>query len=290
MPDAGTPPMDMPFSGGAEKPVRLSGKFCRKCGGPIAENGKRCTVCGKKSSAAGFVIPLTILIVLFLGAAALNVWQYPEPGRLNGIIAGREPENAEPEESVSAPEREAGEEAGIGDLNTQFEEKDAVIEDLNAQDAEKDAAIADLTAQLAEKDDAIADLTAQPAEKDDALRSLMKDSVGKTDAKPYNTLISALQANDLGYAAKNFQVDKSILILKRSEASKKLVLTAFWPDGGSVDFSFSDSSVASLSFDDHNRSTSTTLTVMPKSEGVTAVTFTNDVDSSTLSVIVIVIP
>lgn len=97
-----------------------------------------------------------------------------------------------------------------------------------------------------------------------------------------------LAIGNIGYAAYNFKADESVIVVHKGQENRKFTLTAYWSNGGSVSVSYS-SLAARVSFDNEEWSYSTTMTVDPYSEGVTVVTFKNDVDSATFKILIIVL-
>lgn len=72
-----------------------------------------------------------------------------------------------------------------------------------------------------------------------------------------------------------------------NERNRKFTLTANWSTGGTVSVGYSGKAAA-VFFDNDSWTTSTEMTIFPLQEGVTAVTFINDVDSKTFKVLIIV--
>lgn len=106
-------------------------------------------------------------------------------------------------------------------------------------------------------------------------------------SKLYDSIVSGMKSGNAGYAASNFFASDSVIIVGKNETNRKFKLTANWSNGGSVYVDYS-SNAAWVSFDKSEWSTSTQMTVHPKSEGVTIVTFSNSVDSRTFKVLIIV--
>ena len=103
----------------------------------------------------------------------------------------------------------------------------------------------------------------------------------------YDTICRELSYGNIGYAANNFRVNESVIVVDKNETDRKFTLTANWTNGGNVSVSYSGYS-AKVSFDNDSWTTSTKMTVKPKSEGITVVKFSNDVDSRTFKMIIIV--
>ena len=68
---------------------------------------------------------------------------------------------------------------------------------------------------------------------------------------------------------------------------RSFTLTAHWSAGGTVETTYSGSS-ALVSFDEDSWYSSTGITITPMRKGITAVTFSNSVDSNTFKVLIIV--
>ena len=107
------------------------------------------------------------------------------------------------------------------------------------------------------------------------------------DSDHYNEIIRYAKNEDFGYAASNFRASTGVIVVDKDDDDYKFTLTANWTYGGTVEVDYS-SSAAWVEFDKNDWSTSTTMTVIPNYEGVCVVTFSNDVDSKTFSVLIIV--
>ncbi len=120
-----------------------------------------------------------------------------------------------------------------------------------------------------------------------SLKSQTENNNDKAEA--YDDLISALSYGNIGYASSNFQSSESVIVVKKTEQNRKFILTANWPNGGTVDTSYSPTfPTAYVSFDNDEWDTSTTMTVEPVRAGITTVTFSNDVDGRVFKVIIVV--
>ena len=82
---------------------------------------------------------------------------------------------------------------------------------------------------------------------------------------------------------------ESVIVVDKNQKGRKFTLVANWPNGGSVS-ALEDSFFGSarVYFDEDHWNTSTTMTVVPRFEGITTVNFSNDVDSDTFKMIIIV--
>ncbi len=121
-----------------------------------------------------------------------------------------------------------------------------------------------------------------------SLNAMVTENAKK--AKDYDDLLSALCCNNLGYAASNFQSSESVIVVGKNQKMRKFTLTAYWSKGGTVSVSYSPNikKTATVEFDNEKWDHSTTMTVIPMSAGITTVTFSNNVDSKSFQVIIIV--
>lgn len=103
----------------------------------------------------------------------------------------------------------------------------------------------------------------------------------------FDTICKELSTGNIGYAASNFKASESVIVVDKNETNRKFTLTANWTNGGTVSTDYSGYS-AWVNFDNDSWTTSTKITIEPWQEGVTAVTFSNDVDSKTFKVLIIV--
>lgn len=112
----------------------------------------------------------------------------------------------------------------------------------------------------------------------------------ETKAAAYDDMIDALSDGNLGYAASNFNVSESVVVVRKNQTDRKVTLTAYWYDGGLVSLSYSPSfsRSATVSFDEETWDSTTKLSIIPNHEGVTTVTFSNDQDSKTFEMVIIV--
>lgn len=119
--------------------------------------------------------------------------------------------------------------------------------------------------------------------------SSLKSTIALLEKKSsyFDTVCKELSSGNIGYAASNFRASESVIVVDKNETNRKFTLTANWTSGGTVSVAYSDYA-AIVSFDNNSWTTSTKMTIEPWHEGVTAVTFSNDVDSKTFKVLIIV--
>ena len=103
----------------------------------------------------------------------------------------------------------------------------------------------------------------------------------------FDTICKELSTGNIGYAASNFKASESVIVVDKNETNRKFTLTANWTNGGLVDIDYSGMA-AFVSFDNDSWTTTTKMTIEPWQEGVTAVTFSNNVDSKTFKILIIV--
>lgn len=159
-----------------------------------------------------------------------------------------------------------------------------------AKENENVAIIAELKNQNTTLNDEI-------TQKDDRLSSdkseiiKLKNEISSLEdtAELYREIVNVVKYRNLGYAAENFNTYESIVVVNKHEQNKKITLTAYWTNGGTVSVNYDTYYPAtSVSFDQHNWTTSTKMTVQPNYSGITVVTFSNDVNNQTFDVIIIV--
>lgn len=144
------------------------------------------------------------------------------------------------------------------------------------------AIVSDLEQQIKTKDSTI-------STQKSTIATQKSEIVGLEDkAEYYDEICSFLSRGNIGYAADNFKSSDSIILVKKGETNHKFTLTAYWSNGGTVSTSYSSFLVAGVSYDNDNWSRSTTMTINPRTEGINVVTFTNDIDSKTFKIMIIV--
>lgn len=104
----------------------------------------------------------------------------------------------------------------------------------------------------------------------------------------FDELCEELSEGNIGYATSSFRASESIILVHENEINRKFTLIANWVNGGMVLVDYS-SMCARVSFDNDSWSTSTTITIEPRYQGITSVTFSNSVDSNEFKVIIIVV-
>ena len=163
-----------------------------------------------------------------------------------------------------------------------LEDKNDAIKAKNAQLNTKDETISNLEEKVKEKDKQITELKTK-------ISSFSgEQSKYQNEAKRYEELCKALDTTSLGYSSSNFKTSDGVIVVKKSQTNRKFKLTANWSNGGTVNVSYSGDRCAEVSFDNESWITSTTMTVIPKSEGITTVTFSNDVNSLTFKMVIVV--
>lgn len=155
----------------------------------------------------------------------------------------------------------------IGYQNT-IENNTSTISDLEQQIKSKDATISTQKSTISTQKSKITEL--------------------EVKADYYDDIHDFLSNGNIGYAADNFKSSDSIVLVGKTEKNRKITLTAYWNSGGTVATSNSSFLTAGISFDNDNWSRTTTMTINPRSEGVSIITFTNDVDAKTFKIMIIV--
>lgn len=146
----------------------------------------------------------------------------------------------------------------------------------------------DIKAEISELNSTISDQKDTIAEQKKTISS-QKTTISSLTKKAgyYDDICDELSSGDIGFAANNFKSDQSVIVVRKNEKNRKFTLTANWSSGGNVSVDYS-SYAAYVEFDNESWYTSTTMTVVPQSVGVTVVTFTNDVTSDRFKVLIIV--
>lgn len=150
------------------------------------------------------------------------------------------------------------------------------------------AEISELNSTISSQKDTIADQKKTISSQKNTISS-QKTTISTLTKKAgyYDDICDELDSGDIGFAANNFKSDQSILIVRKNEKNRKFTLTANWSNGGTVSVDYS-SYAAYVEFDSDSWYTSTTMTVVPRSVGVTVVTFTNNVNSDRFKILIIV--
>ncbi len=131
-------------------------------------------------------------------------------------------------------------------------------------------------------------------EKDNQIKSKDSKIASLTNAaESFQDIIDTVEYGNLGYASSNFHSSESIIVVGENEQNRNFTLTAYWSNGGnvSVDYDWYSgrySPSAYVNFTQDSWNTSVTMSIEPKHSGVVVVTFSNDVDSQTFDVIIIV--
>lgn len=166
----------------------------------------------------------------------------------------------------------------------------AVARDQAAKVVELSATIDNLNSTIDKLNSMIEQKDTQIKNKNSEITTLKeKVSSLEDDVRNYDAIVDAVKNGGLGYAAYNFQSSESIIVVGQSEKERKFTLTANWSNGGTVSVDYGTYSPAAyVRFDQDTWTTSTTMTIKPNHIGVTIVTFSNDVNTQTFDVIIIV--
>lgn len=200
--------------------------YCKRCGGLIDQETKKCQNCGKQYFRAKRVLPAVALIALCLILAILNIVQY------NYVVNSK-----------------------------------AYMESLQSNVAARDNRIKQLEKEV------------------NNYLKRCTDAEWKADA--FDEISAAVQSGNLGYVSNNFHSSESVIVVPKFQIGRKFTLTAYWPDGGTVSVDYS-SIAATVNFDKNSWETSTSMTITPHFAGATTVTFSNNVDSETFQIVIVV--
>ena len=224
----------------------------------------------KKKSGAGAIIGLIAVAVIAVLLLALNAVQYlglvdlgsPHVGDLQARVESAESHADELENQLKDAQKE---------LDDYRSETTALLEENTALNQQK----SDLESQLADAQNKL-----WAYENSTATNDALRDN--------YNKIVKALSEGTPGRASDKFKVDKGTIVLKKSASPVTVTLTA---DFGAYVSITTDrtGSAAEMTFNQSSWSgTTTTLKVTPKSAGVTTVKFTNNIDSQTFTVLIVV--
>ncbi len=169
----------------------------------------------------------------------------------------------------------------ISDIEVRLEKANKIIE-------EKEIALTSYIEEISSKTATIASNKTKIASQETTINQQKKQISDLKVKKDYfDEIVSKMRYGNAGYAASNFCASDSVIIVDKNDTSCKFTLTANWANGGTVSVDYS-SGAARVSFDNNSWSKSTSMTVHPYREGVTVVTFSNNVDSKTFKVLIIV--
>ena len=113
-------------------------------------------------------------------------------------------------------------------------------------------------------------------------------AVYSIESEWFHDICDYLSSGTIGYAASNFCVDESVVLVHLDEGLHKTKLTAHWNNGGTIFFR-TQGSCATIDYEDESWRTSTNLIIDPSYKGVMEVTFYNDVDDNDFKMIIIVV-
>ena len=223
-------------------------KYCSKCGSLIDNITKQCTGC-KKQYFKVIKFKKSYVILVFLILLLLTI---------NVIVTVTN--NRLNENNI--------------DLNQHIDKQIEKIELLEQKNKNLLAEVEILEREIANNKSTIGRLNKQSLD-------------NKIKAGHFTDIVNGTRYGNIGYAASNFFASDSVIVVSKGEFNKKFNLTAYWSNGGSVIVSYS-SDAAKVSFDNESWSKSTEMTVIPREVGVTVVTFSNNVDSKSFKILIVV--
>ena len=161
------------------------------------------------------------------------------------------------------------------------QELEQQLENSNATIAAQESAILELENQLEE--------TETKYQRSEAMLLYTKAELkeAQEDSCNFDLIRSFLKKSDAGYASDQFYASTSVLILSMTGGDQTFSLTTGF-SGGTYTYSLSGSSARVSFTEDSWTGNSTTIRVSPKSSGATYVTFSNNLNSQTFRVLVIV--
>lgn len=230
-------------------------KHCKKCGGIIDPKSRLCTDCRKQYFVPRYGVPIIVLAVLLaacLGLSALVFYHLRESqyevDRLSGLIDLKN--------------------SDVADLRTKNKKQQETI-------SSQDSTIDELYERIKNLETENTSLHAS-------------NVIYSVESKWFNDICDYLNSGNIGYAASNFCVDESVVLIHRDDGLHKTKLTAYWNNGGTVSF-IPIGSCATIDFEDETWRTSTNLLITPSNNGVMEVIFYNDIDDNDFKMIIIVV-
>lgn len=137
---------------------------------------------------------------------------------------------------------------------------------------------------LEELEETISQQNQTLAEQQDKMEAL------QSDANAYTAMVKAMTEHEIAFGSHTFQASERFVVAKKGYTGTKITLTAHWnkEENGTVYVEHS-SDCAEVSFDKDSWTKNVTMTVLPKEVGFTVATFSNSVDDTTFSVLILVV-
>ena len=144
------------------------------------------------------------------------------------------------------------------------------------------SAIADLERHIKTQNVTIANQKSSIFTQDNLITSL------EDKASYYNQILIALSNGKLGAASSNFKVDESVIVISKGK-TRQVTLTASYYSSRTYFIDYERSTTnASITFGDQWYYNNIAVYVKANNEGVTVITFNNDLNSETFKMIIIV--
>ena len=247
---AAAPATQNPGSATRQKHKRKKTKQCKACGADIDPRTQKCTACGKPASRVQpAVLALAAVSVLLVCSLVGNLVQYGSSTRVQQELEQQ--------------------------LEQQWESSNATI-------AAQESAILELEEKLEE--------TEAERQRSEAMllytKAELKDA--QEDSYNFDLIRSFLTKSDAGYASDQFYASKSVLILSMTGGDQTFSLITGFSGHGQYSCSTTSNSVLVSFTEDTWYGGRTTIRVSPKSTGSAYITFSNNLNSQTFRVLVIV--
>ena len=153
-----------------------------------------------------------------------------------------------------------------------------------------------LQSELSEKSQSITSLESSNKTKDSTIDSLnsqissLKDQVTdyKQDSETLSSIISFLQNKNTGSASSKFKASDKIFVVDRFDTQTSFILTCDFPGFTNILTSKKGSSADIIFSQDRWYGSTTKLFINPSSVGTTVITFSNDQNTQTFKIMIIV--
>ena len=226
-------------------------KFCKHCGGLIDSETRKCTSCGKNSFTIS-IKNLLIVISILLLITSITYFVLQRNTYLEAIAAA--------EENITEAEKN-------------ITEKESIINTLETDNASLEDKIKSLNTQL----------------NNQITESKKKISLLEKDSKTLDVILSFLQSSNAGFASSKFKASDKIFVVDKNDIQTSFTLTCGFSGSTTVSTRNSGSSANIVFTQNQWYGATTKLLISPRSVGTTIITFSNDQNTQTFKILIVVI-